>query len=211
MMVRANVGSGEESVQDFTDLINQKLDAYSEPAGTNIMLTGSAPLRVTIVDILRHDAVFTLIIAFLIILALLVVLLRSFTEPLLISVPLMVGILWTGGTLGWLGVKLSFATAGLGAMLLGLGVEYGVFMLSRYKEVRNHKSSEESMFIAVPAVGSAILGSGTTTIVGFLALTLSITPMMQNLGFSLALGIFYCIISAVVIEPVVIEVTERIR
>jgi hypothetical protein len=94
-------------------------------------------------------------------------------------------------------------------MILGLGVEYGVFMLSRYHEERiQNKSQEDSIMISVPAVGSGILGSGLTTTMGFLALTLSFIPMLQDLGLSLALGIFYSLISAVLISPLIFMVLE---
>jgi hypothetical protein len=58
-------------------------------------------------------------------------------------------------------------------------------------------------------VGIGILGSATTTIVGFLALTLSVMPMLQHLGLSLALGIFYCLLAALFIEPVFIIKMEE--
>ena len=70
---------------------------------------------------------------------------------------------------------------------------------------------EEALEVAVPSVGSAIMGSGSTTIVGFLALTLSIMPMLQNLGLSLALGIFYSIISSVIVGPALLVMEENFQ
>ncbi|MFO7710284.1 MAG: MMPL family transporter [Candidatus Woesearchaeota archaeon] len=212
MMLKADVGMGNEGIIALTDLLNEKLDGLSKPPGTEITITGSPSILKVILELLEFDSVFTLLVAFVIIFFLLVIIQRSFTQAGVISVPLLLGIIWTGGTLGWLGVKISIATAGLGAMLLGLGVEYGVFMISRYKEERAKKRSQKkALSTAVPAVGSAVLGSGTTTIVGFLALTFSIMPMMQHLGFSLALGIFYCIIAAVVVEPVIMLFEEGLK
>lgn len=210
MMVRADVGSSEDEIKGITNLINEKISSFSKPPGTDIMVTGSAPVQVETLDLLRFDSVYTLAIAFVIIFGLLVVMQRSFKKAGLIAVPLIFGVVWTGGALGWLNIKISFATAGLGAMILGLGVEYGVFMLTRYKEEREKgKKQLASLEVGVPGVGSAIIGSGTTTIVGFLALTLSIIPMMHNLGVSLALGIFFSIIGAVVVEPIVIVLEEN--
>jgi len=36
--------------------------------------------------------------------------------------------------MGWIGIKLSIATVGIGAMILGLGVEYGAFLLQGIKK-----------------------------------------------------------------------------
>ncbi|MFP4423842.1 MAG: MMPL family transporter [Candidatus Woesearchaeota archaeon] len=212
MTLKADVGEGNEGIIALTNLLNEKLDGLSKPPGTEITITGTPSILKVILELLEFDSVFTLLVAFVIIFFLLVIIQRSFTQAGVISVPLLLGIIWTGGTLGWLGIKISIATAGLGAMLLGLGVEYGVFMLSRYKEERAKKRSQKkALSTAVPAVGSAVLGSGTTTIVGFLALTFSIMPMMQHLGFSLALGIFYCIIAAVAVEPVIMLIEDGMK
>ena len=111
--------------------------------------------------------------------------------------------------MGWLNLKLSVATVGIGAMILGLGVEYGVFLNTRYKEERDKgKTQLEALKIAVPAIGSAILGSGLTTIVGFLALTLSVMPMLQDLGKSLAIGIGFSLFISIFIAPAIIIIFE---
>jgi predicted RND superfamily exporter protein len=85
------------------------------------------------------------------------------------------------GIMGQLNLPLSIATVGVSAMILGLGTEYGIFLLERYQEEREKdKSIKESMKIALPAVGSGIIGSGATTIAGFLALTISVMPMLKK-------------------------------
>ncbi len=204
VMLRTNVGNSEKETEEINELIHEKIDALSTPPGTNIMVTGQAPVMSTILDLLRYDSVYTLIVAFILIFPLIIVVQKSLRRALMISVSLFLALLLTGGTLGWLNIKISFATAGLGAMVLGLGVEYGVFMLTRYREERGKDVQIKALKEAIPRVGSAIIGSGSTTMIGFLALTLSIIPMMQNLGLTLAIGIFYCIISSVIVLPAII-------
>lgn len=210
MYIRADVGSSEEKINDLAKLINENLDAAPNIPGVKVSLTGNPPMRATISQLLAHDASFTLMLAALIILLLLFVMERSVTKGLLVFSPLIIGLVWTIGTMGWLNIPLSVATVGLGAMILGLGVEYGVFMLTRYKEERDiGKDQSESLRVAVPSVGVAIFGSGITTIIGFLALTLSTLPMMQKLGITLALGIGFTLISAIFVAPVIIILEEN--
>ncbi len=210
MYVVADVGSSDEKVKALSNLIDNKIKGLSLPSGVKVLQTGPTQLRITIFELLGKDAAYTLSLAALIILLLLFITERSITKGLLVFLPLTISLLWTMGTMGWLEIKLSVATVGLGSMILGLGVEYGVFMLTRYKEERNkNKNQLDSLKVAVPGVGSGIMGSGTTTIVGFLALTLSIMPMMQHLGVSLALGIFYSLFAAVFVLPCIIILEEQ--
>lgn len=205
MYVTVDVGESESKTRELTKLMEEKRKSLSSPPGVKVAVTGNPPIRVIIFQLLRQDAIYTIILSSIIILFLLFLIQRSFTKGILIFVPLIIGLIWTMGTMGWIDMPLSIATVGIGAMILGLGVEYGVFMLSRYYEERDKgKNQLDSLKVAVPGIGTAILGSGLTTISGFLALTLSIMPMLQKLGISLALGIFFCLFAAVFILPAVI-------
>ncbi|MCX9013507.1 MAG: MMPL family transporter, partial [Candidatus Methanoperedens sp.] len=104
----------------------------------------------------------------------------------------------------------SVATVSLSSMILGLGVEYGVFMVTRYREERAKKENQlESLKITVHGIGSAIIGSGMTTIVGFGALSFATVPMIQRLGQTLALGIAFCLLAALFATPVMLLLEEE--
>lgn len=209
MYITADIGSGEEQIQNFDKLIQNRIDHTPKPPGVKFGITGGPTLRMTIFDLLKSDAVFTLLVAAFIILLLLFVMEGSYTQGILVFAPLSLGLIWTMGTLGWLGIPLSVATVGLSSMILGLGVEYGVFVLSRYNEERTKKKSQlDSMKTTVFGIGSAIIGSGLTTIVGFGVLSFSTVPMIQHLGQTLALGIAFCLLAALFVNPVFILLEE---
>lgn len=209
MYVTADLGSGEEKVQSFNRFIEEQLSYTTHPPGVKFRVTGAPLLRMTIFDLLKRDAVFTLTVAAFLILLLLFVMQRSFTQGFLVFIPLSLGLIWTMGTLGWLGIPLSIATVGLSSMILGLGVEYGVFVVSRYNEERAKKISQmESMMTTVHGIGTAVIGSGLTTIVGFGVLSFTSMPMIQHFGQTLALGIAYCLLAALFANPVMILLEE---
>ncbi len=209
MSVTADIGGGEDQIQNFDELIQKYIDYTPKPPGVKFGITGGPILRMTIFDLLKSDAVFTLIVAAVIILTLLFVMQRSFTKGILVFTPLSLGLIWTMGTLGWLGIPLSVATVGLSSMILGLGVEYGVFMLSRYNEERVKRNTQlDSLRTTVRGIGSAIIGSGLTVIVGFGVLSLATVPMIQHLGETLALGIAFCLLAALFVNPVLILLEE---
>ena len=66
----------------------------------------------------------------------------------------------------------------------------------------------KSLQTAVYGIGIAIIGSGLTTIVGFGVLSFSTLPLMQHLGQTLALGIFYSLLAALLANPVFILLEE---
>ncbi len=209
MYVTADIGTGEEKIQAFNRLIDEQISYTPHPPGIKFRVTGAPLLRMTIFDLLKRDAVFTLIVAATLILLLLFAMQRSITQGFLVFIPLSLGLIWTMGTLGWLGIPLSVATVGLSSMILGLGVEYGVFVVSRYQEERARKIGQlESMKTTVHGIGTAVIGSGLTTIVGFGVLSFTTMPMIQHFGQTLALGIAYCLLAALFANPVMILLEE---
>ena len=209
MFVNTDIGSGEEQIQNFNKILQEHIDNTPRPTGVKFGITGQPIIRMTIFDLLKRDAVTTLIVSAVIILLLLFVMERTYTHALLVFAPLSLGLIWTMGTLGWLGIPLSVATVGLSSMILGLGVEYGVFVLTRYNEERDKNISQlESMKTTVHSIGTAVIGSGLTTIVGFGVLSFASIPMMQHLGQTLALGIAYCLLAALFVNPVFILLEE---
>ena len=209
MYVTADIGSGEEQIKSFDEFIQKRIDYTPKPPGVKFGITGGPTIRTTIFDLLKSDAVFTLVVAAVLILLLLFVMEGSYTRGLLVFAPLSLGLIWTMGTLGWLGIPLSVATVGLSSMILGLGVEYGVFMLSRYTEERAKNNGQlDSLRTTVRGIGAAIIGSGLTVIVGFGVLSFATVPMIQHLGETLALGIAFCLLAALFVNPVFILLEE---
>ena len=210
MIISADLGKSEEKINRFVSKIKGDIKSVEKPACIDITVTGNPPIRVVLMNMLERDMVFTSGIAAIIILLLLILIKRSITKGILVFTPLILGLTWTFGLMGWFNIPLSVATVGIGAMILGLGTEYGIFLVERYEEEREKgKNQKEALILALPSVGSGITGSGTTTIVGFLALLLSSMPMIQHLGETLALGIFCILFATIVISPSLILLEER--
>jgi len=199
--VKLTSGLAEEQVRKTMDMIQQNLDAVSKPPGVDFRITGTAPLVETLLRLMREDMLRTTLFTLLVLFFLLSLLQRSFLRGFFVFMPLLFALTWTFGTMGLLRIPISVSTAGIGAMIAGLGVEYGIFMVSRYYEEKSRQDSENAFVTAVASIGHSTLGSAATTAAGFLALLLSFMPLVQRLGLTLALGIIYCWIAAVVVNP----------
>jgi len=210
MFVSLDEEMSEENINKASNLINEALDDTAKQPGVEITVTGSPILRTDIGTILVDDSVTTISAASLLILTLLT-LTRGRVYGPITFVPLFVGLLWTLGTMGIAGIPLTIATIALGAMILGLGVEYGSFITERILEEKEEKSVEEAVNSAVPTTGLAILGSSTTTVVGFSALLIASISFIRDLGLTLSIGIILTLTSALVITPALIVEFERWR
>lgn len=199
----------EENIREATQVINENIGRTPKQPGIDITVTGNPIIRTDIGDTLVSDSVSTISIASALILGLLI-LTRGRVYGPITFVPLFIGLIWTLGAMGLFGIPLTIATIALGAMILGLGVEYGSFITERVLEENQETGDiEEALRKAVPTTGLAILGSSTTTVVGFSALLIASISFIRDLGLTLSLGITLTLISALVITPTLIVEYER--
>ena len=206
VMVRMSGVRGEDEIQAAIDIVEEETEKV-QLYGLDYTITGSPVLNKTILKVLREDSLKTMAISAIIVFLLLTLILRF--KSLFVIIPLICGVLWTAGILSYLGIPISLVTASVGAIVIGLGAEYGIFMVLRYnEEAKKGKSNEERVVAMVAGVGKGTIGSSSTTVAGFMALALSSMPMMVHLGTALSLGIISCLIGALVFLPSIMGLRE---
>jgi uncharacterized protein len=208
MYLSVDVGTSPDRINELTRSLERSVSQVSPPPGVKISITGSPQILATVIALLEEDSVFTFGLALLMISLFLLLVFRS--RGALTIFPIILAASWMYGTMAWLDIPLSIATAGVGALILGLSVEYDVFYVERFEEEYTKlKSYEKALISALPKAGYPIIGSSLTTMSGFFALTLAVMPMLQNLGFTLGLGILYSVIVDLFFNPVhVLEVRK---
>ncbi|MBE3570110.1 MAG: MMPL family transporter, partial [Bacillales bacterium] len=105
----------------------------------------------------------------------------------------LIGLIWTFGLMGWLGIPITLATMATLPIIIGLGTDFGVQFHNRYeeeysKEANVHLAITRSITNMGPAVGIAVL----IMALSFLTMFLSKAPMMQQFGLTLAIGVVCC-------------------
>lgn len=128
-------------------------------------------------------------LAGLIVLLLLIVLFRCLADVLLALLPVLSGLLVMFGCMGWLNLEMNLFNVIASILIIGLGVDYGIFMVC-------HNQQEIDL-----ASSRAILISGLTTLVGFGALVLAEHPALYSIGLTVLLGISAAVPTAIFVIP----------
>ncbi|HLI71682.1 MAG TPA: MMPL family transporter [Ktedonobacteraceae bacterium] len=90
---------------------------------------------------------------------------------------------------------------------LGLGVDYSLFTVSRFREelARGHKV-EEAVAIAVATAGRAVTFSGLTVSIGLLGLILFPINMLRSVGLGGLLVVAMAVLAALTLLPAVLNI-----
>lgn len=132
---------------------------------------------------------------------LLVALRRPFSMLITLST-LGLGLLWTFGLMGALGVRVSFLTVFLAPLVIGVGVDYPLHLLHRYEEERGAGVAwRDALRRAVQGTGSAVGVAAATTIAGLAVLALVPAPLFSEIGLVGALGIALSLLACFTVAP----------
>lgn len=89
-------------------------------------------------------------------------------------------------------------------VLFGVGTDYFLFLMFRYRErLRHGDEPKEAMINAVGRVGEAIASAAGTVIIAFLALSLSSLGFFKQMGPALAIAVAVTLIAALTLIPAI--------
>lgn len=132
--------------------------------------------------------------------------LRRFAELALGLFPLAVGVVLTLGVMGLCGVSLNPANMIALPLIVGVGVDNGVHVLHDYRN-----RARGLPFRLGAATGRGVLVAGLTTVLGFGTLITARHAGMASLGLALTLGVVFCMLSALVFLPAVLQLRDLRR
>ena len=169
----------------------------------NVLLIGG--IGVVLSDLARlvvSGQLLSLTLAMIIVAILLMILFRSVIAGLISAIPLTLSIIVLFGLMGIFGIELNVATALLSSIMIGVGIDYTIHFLWRYREERRHGLDyEEAVIKTLTTSGRGIIFNAFSVIVGFVALLFSGFLPVKFFGFLVVVSIFSCLVGALVLIP----------
>ncbi|WP_141324051.1 RND family transporter [Myxococcus sp. AB025B] len=136
---------------------------------------------------------------------------RRIAALAVVGLPVVVGLLMTFG-IAWLAIgHLNVVTGFLVAILIGLGIEYGVHLCMRYWEERRTRSARDALAIAVGGTFSGAMTSAVTNAAAFYVLMLAQFHAFNQFGFLAGLGVLLAVLAAYALGPSLLAIAERLR
>lgn len=185
------------------------VDAIRELIGKENAMTGTAVDKAVATTSTTQEIGRIVKIAVVFVLFILFLTTTSWFEPVILLLSIGIAVIINAGTNLIFG-EISFVTNAAGNILqLAVSLDYSVFLLHRFKELRREiMDPEEAMVQALCKSTNSILSSGLTTVIGFLALALMRFQIGPDLGLALAKGIALSLIVVFVLSPGLILYTH---
>ncbi|MEZ3117995.1 RND family transporter [Halobaculum sp. MBLA0147] len=207
VFVRDITGQTEREVIDYTkETANATL-----PASMDSRVTGEMVINRNVIENVTAGLTRTTLVSFLAGGVFLAFALRSIRESvLLVGGVAATTLAMVAGGMYLLDVPWNPLTVTTAAIVLGIGVDYGVHVYERFREeTTDGTAPAAAVQTAVVQKSRPVLGSGATTMFGFGVLIVSQFPVLSNFGVAISLAMGLAMVTSFVFLPAVIVLLSR--
>lgn len=95
----------------------------------------------------------------------------------------------------------TFSMSLVGMMGLAVGIDYALFLISRYRQELQNRNKKEALMTAMSTAGTSVIFAGATVIVALLGMTVLGIDMLSVMGMTAAMAIFTAILTSLTFVP----------
>ncbi len=151
---------------------------------------------------IKKDIQLTLGIAVSILLVLLIIFYRRILVPLILFIPSVLGALLALTALYFIREEVSAISLGMGAILLGISLDYALHILTHYRNNNDIKKLYHE-------ITKPVLMSSCTTAIAFLCLLFIKSEALKDLGIFAAVGVLGSSVFALILIPLLYKAPEN--
>jgi hypothetical protein len=193
-----DLGKSRRLVERVESVVAEQLKTMS---GVEWDMTGRYKKRLVIQDIILEDLQLAMGLALALLSVFLTLYLRNVRGFVMVLVPLLVGTVWAFAWAHMVVGRLNLMTAFLGAVLMGLGVDYGIHLYTRHRELRARMDPWEATAEMTSTVWRANAMAAATTAAALGSLAVSAFQGFFEFGLIAIGGLLLILAAYVVLFP----------
>ncbi|MDQ3049318.1 MAG: MMPL family transporter [Bacteroidota bacterium] len=191
-----------EMVKNITDEANR----FAEKHGVTLHYSGMPYIRTALMNKVSGEMKLFLLLSVIITTIILGALFRSFTTVLLSIVVVLMGVLFSVGTLELLHYKITILTGLIPPLIMIIGVPNCVFLINKYhNEFASHGNKIKALTRMITTVGISLFLANVTTAIGFGVLYFTSSSLLVEFGVIAALNVMITYVITLVVIPIILS------
>lgn len=135
---------------------------------------------------------------------------RSFKYALITVIPIGLVVAWLYSIMQLLGFGLNLVTSTIGAISIGIGIDYSIHITQRFREeISKNSNVNHVLKTTINGTGIALLGSAASSVVGFLIMGFAPMPLFASFGILTAIMILMSLLAALLVLPTLLLITTK--
>jgi len=199
---------------EYSTLVTDRANAAiaradPESLGVTVGVTGAYQLNTQTNAVINADMLRTTIISAIGVFVIFLVAFGSFFYSIVAVIPLLISVVltvcWARFAVGGFNLVTTF----LPALVLGLGIDYAIHIISRYSEERGKgKSLNRALYAAVLSKGEASFYAALTTSLVFLGLLTARSRALFEMGAITSVGVLIAFLATLLLLPALITLSH---
>jgi len=211
IIANTDVGTDDLRLNNLAEAIYDDINDAGRPAGIKVRVTGIPIIQQELSRMIKHDRTSTMWISALLVFIIILLLYRNFFSSLLPVIVVITSVTWLYGTMGYFNLGISTLAGGVAAIVIGIGIDYAIHLMNRYKYERKHgKKIIEATEEAVVSTGAALIATALTTLAAFFAFLFGKMPEMGRFGTLMIIGIAYALFFTIIGLPALLVIEEKL-
>jgi predicted RND superfamily exporter protein len=193
----------QESVTEANEVLEPIAESISEDfGGTFVQVTGSPFVREASLEATNRALQVSLPIAVVLCVIVATVFLRSIRLGLVSVLPILMTVAWLYAFMERAGYSINIVTATIAAVSVGIGIDFAIHYIVRYREELERTPDRLSAVRAsAEGTGTALVASAVSSAVGFGILALAPMPLFAAYGLLTAIMIGMALVATLLVLP----------
>ncbi|NNC66522.1 MAG: MMPL family transporter [Gammaproteobacteria bacterium] len=197
---------------DLLKKISTELNTSFINDGESVRLTGISVLYNNVLQSLFRSQILTLGTVFVCIFIMLVILFRNFKLAVIGTLPNIFTALFILGLMGVIGIPLDIMTITIAAITIGIGVDYAIHYIHRYKkEFAQNGDNFQAIYRSQTTVGKALYFTSITITLGFIILVLSNFVPSIYFGMLTSIAMLVALFATFSIIPLLLSIMQPLK
>ena len=143
------------------------------------------------------------------VLAVIIVAFGGFRHGVMAMTALVVGMIWACGCVALTVGHVNVLSIAFGSILFGLGIDYGIYYVARYLQLRRDtESTSDALAATVASTGPGVLTGALTSAIAFFAAGFTEFPGVAQLGLIAGGGVLLCWLAQTTVLPAMIRLVD---
>jgi len=190
------------STSDIKNLVMDMREYIKKDKNSPLKIVGGyGDLQSELGDAVVKGQFISLISAAIVVGIIVMFLFKSPVAGMISTIPLVLAIFSLFGLMGFFNIELNIATALLTSVMIGVGIDYTIHFLWRYREEKRTRDTLEAVKVTLTTTGRGIIFNALSVVIGFVALMISDFLPVKFFGFLVVVSIGACLLGALLFLP----------
>ncbi len=181
-----------------------KIEKFENASGINLRVSGMPYIRTINAENMKGEIGFFIGAALLITSLIFFFFFRSFRATFISICILLIGVVWSFGTLGLFHYKITILTAIIPPLIIVIGITNCIFLINKYQqEIKTHNNQARALQRVISKIGVSTLMTNLTTAAGFATFMITGNDLLFEFGLVTSINVITVYLLTLMIVPIV--------